>query len=139
MDCPKCANAPMKEHRVSTLKGTVVVDRCTVCDGIWFDNDEAGTLKGKWGSEYIDRGDVTVGKSQNLIRDINCPRCAENGIEKRMEQLSVDGQSHIEYEACKEHGMYFDAGEFADFKFETVADFFRGFVHAVTRFTKESS
>ena len=31
-------------------------------------------------------------------------------------------QRHIGYEVCEEHGMYFDAGEFTDYKYETVIE-----------------
>ena len=40
MQCPKC-DAPMEEHKLSTLSGGVTVDRWTDCQGIWFDTGEA--------------------------------------------------------------------------------------------------
>lgn len=127
MDCPKC-EALMKEHTLSTLSGGVTVDRCTSCRGIWFDLGEAELLKKKWMSDYIDDGDPVVGKANNDIRDVNCPRCG-----KEMEQLSDPVQTHIQYEACSEHGMYFDAGEFRDYKYETLMDIFRDFVFAIRK------
>ena len=113
----------MKAYNVKTLGKSVDVDRCTQCKGIWFDPGEAEALKDKWGAEYIDDGDAVTGKEHDKIRDINCPRC---GCE--MEQRSVVKQPHIKYEACKEHGLYFDAGEFTDFKYETPLDLFRDFL-----------
>tara|TARA_E500000331_G_scaffold238282_1_gene228626 strand:+ start:1705 stop:1866 length:162 start_codon:yes stop_codon:yes gene_type:complete len=50
-----------------------------------------------------------------------------------MQELSDPLQIHIQYEACDEHGMYFDAGEFTDYKYETLMDIFRGFVFAVRK------
>jgi hypothetical protein len=50
-----------------------------------------------------------------------------------MEPLSDPIQKHIQYEACAEHGMYFDAGEFTDFKYETLMDIFRDFVFALRK------
>ena len=73
MQCPKC-EATMEEHSLSTLKGKVTVDRCSGCRGLWFDIGEAEALKEKWMSDYVDDGDPNVGKTHNLIRDINCPR-----------------------------------------------------------------
>lgn len=35
-------------------------------------------------------------------------------------------QRHIEFEACAEHGVFMDAGEFVDYTNETVMDIFRG-------------
>lgn len=125
MDCPKC-NAEMKEHTLSTLSGGVTVDRCTNCKGIWFDIGEAEQLKEKWMSDFIDSGDPGVGREHNKIRDIDCPRCG-----RKMELLNDPVQKHIQYEGCADHGMYFDAGEFTDYKYETLMDIFRDFVFAI--------
>ncbi len=127
MDCPKCS-ATMEEKTLSTLKGGVTVDRCTGCHGLWFDIGEAETLKDKWMSDFVDSGDPEVGREQNKIRDINCPRC-----NKSMDKLTDPVQKHIQYEACGEHGMYFDAGEFTDYKYETLMDIFRDFVALVRK------
>ena len=125
MQCPKC-QGEMEEVTLSTLSGGVEVDRCINCRGIWFDIGEAELLKDKWMSDYIDDGDPGVGREHNKIRDVNCPRC-----DKPMEQLNDPLQTHIQYEACAEHGMYFDAGEFTDYKYETLMDIFRDFVFAI--------
>lgn len=122
MECPKC-NSAMEEKTLSTLKGGVTVDRCTNCHGIWFDSGEAEALKEKWMSDYVDSGNPEVGRKHNDIRDIDCPRCG-----KPMEVLSDPAQPHIQYEACADHGMYFDAGEFTDYKYDTLMDIFRDFV-----------
>jgi Zn-finger nucleic acid-binding protein len=113
----------MEEQTLSTLEGAVTVDRCTNCKGLWFDIGEAETLKAKWMSDYVDDGNPEVGRVQNEIRDINCPRCGDP-----MEKLRDPIQRHIEYEACEKHGMYFDAGEFTDYKHETPMDIFRDFI-----------
>ena len=110
MDCPKC-HAPMAEASMERM----VVDRCTKCFGIWFDSGEAERLKDKWLSEFLDSGDVEIGKANDEITDINCPICG-----KKMEHVKDADQPHIGYEVCREHGMYFDAGEFTDFKNHTL-------------------
>ena len=74
-------------------------------------------------SEFIDSGDPEIGKEYNKIDDIDCPRCSV-----RMEKISDPSQPHIWYEVCLEHGMYLDAGEFTDFKYETLLDKFRDLV-----------
>ena len=127
MQCPKC-KSPMEEQTLSTLQGAVTVDRCTNCKGLWFDIGEAETLKGKWMSDYVDSGDPNIGREQNKIRDINCPRCGDP-----MEKLQDPVQTHIEYEACQKHGMYLDAGEFTDYKHETLMDIFRDFIFVLKK------
>ena len=113
MDCPKC-NARMEE--VSYGENTVI-NRCTGCQGIWFDLGDAERLRTEWMSELIDSGDVSVGKANNKITDCNCPRCG-----KKMVHIQDTEQAGIGYEACDEHGMYFDAGEFTDYKYDTLLE-----------------
>jgi len=74
-------------------------------------------------SEFVDSGDPETGKEYNKIDEVDCPRCGE-----RMQKVSDPDQPHIWYETCAEHGMYFDAGEFTDYKYETLLDKFRDLV-----------
>ena len=120
MDCPKC-NAPMEE---ATYGRNMTIDRSTGCQGIWFDLGEAEQLKDKWMSEFLDTGNAKTGKANNDITDCACPRCG-----KTMEHIKDADQPHIGYEACAEHGMYFDAGEFTDFKQETLFEKMTAFLH----------
>jgi Zn-finger nucleic acid-binding protein len=65
-----------------------------------------------------------VGKEYNKIDDVDCPRC-----QTRMEKVADPKQPHIWYERCpNEHGMFFDAGEFTDYKYETLMDKFRDLI-----------
>jgi Zn-finger nucleic acid-binding protein len=118
----------MKERNLTNLSRKVVLDQCEGCGGLWFDPGEADASKEQWRSEYIDSGEPKVGAQFNEIRDINCPIC-----EKPMEKFNDPKQSHLQFEACQEHGIFMDAGEFTDFKYETVADKFRGVVAAIKR------
>lgn len=113
----------MKERTVSTLKGLVTIDQCEHCKGMWFDNGEAEILKTEWMSEYLDSGDPTMGKAYNAIRNINCPRCNNAMLKKN----DAD-QPHILYEVCSAHGIFMDAAEFTDYKYETLVDMFKSVV-----------
>jgi uncharacterized protein len=116
MDCPKCGH-PMEQ----VVYAEIEVDRCTLCKGLWFDLLEHEQLKAVPGAEQIDTGDPEVGSIFNRDDRISCPRC--NALMIRM----VDAQQpHIRYESCGVcHGVFFDAGEFRDFKQHTIGDFFR--------------
>lgn len=127
MDCPKC-NSNMKEVKIDTLHGPVVIDQCEGCKGLWFDNGEAEQLKKDWMADFIDSGDPEQGKSYNKVRDIECPRCG-----KPMTKINDKKQKHLEYEACEEHGMFMDAGEFTDYKHETLVDVFRDLIARLRR------
>lgn len=116
MDCPKCGHA-MEQ----VVYADIEVDRCTLCQGLWFDMLEHEQLKGIRGAEAIDTGDREVGAVFNRDDRICCPRCGG-----RMIRMVDPAQPHIWYESCGAcHGVFFDAGEFTDFKRHTVADLFR--------------
>ncbi len=116
MNCPKC-NEPMATVTYEDIE----VDRCTGCRGIWFDMLEADHLKEMKGSEALDDGDPAVGRKFNEVDRIDCPRC-----EVEMLRMVDSRQRHIWLEACPVcYGIFFDAGEFRDFKEETVLDFLR--------------
>ena len=119
IDCPKC-NHQMEEVRYG---GDLTIDRCTNCHGLWFDSGEMEKLKDKWMGDALDRGDPAEGKKWDAVDDVNCPRCG-----KQMEKTSDPKQPHIWYEVCPEHGVFMDAGEFTDYKHETLADWFRSLV-----------
>jgi uncharacterized protein len=124
MDCPKC-DSVMEEV---TYHG-ITVDRCTECKGIWFPGIEHKELKRLKGSESIDIGSAKVGKQFDELENVLCPVC-----EDKMETVADKFQPHIHYEVCaKSHGVYFDAGEFKDFKEETLSDFIKSLSMAVRR------
>jgi Zn-finger nucleic acid-binding protein len=118
LQCPKC-----KHGMEEVTYEDVTVDRCTHCQGLWFDADEAFQLKSKPGSETVDGGDPAEGQKWDTHADIDCPRCG-----KEMEKSADPKQKHIWYEECNEHGMFMDAGEFADLKHESPLDCFRSLI-----------
>ena len=117
--CPKCGHG-MDEISYGC---DLVIDRCSNCRGMWFDHGEAELLKNKWMGDALDTGSTEEGKKWDAVDDISCPRCG-----KDMDKASDPDQPHIWYEVCKEHGMYMDAGEFTDYKHETLSDWFRSLI-----------
>ena len=116
MHCPKC-----KGYMKSIEFEHIQVERCTKCYGIWFDRFELQDLKVLSGSEVIDMGDPEVGKQQNQNTEAVCPRCTIAMIPE-----SDKRQQHIRYERCPDcKGVYFDAGEFRDYKELTIGEFFK--------------
>ncbi|AOW98224.1 hypothetical protein BJP34_01095 [Moorena producens PAL-8-15-08-1] len=116
LKCPKCEGT-----LEAVVYSTIPVDRCSSCQGIWFDSMEAQLLKDIKGSEIIDTGDPKTGSNFNEIRDINCPKC-----QTKLTKMVDLKQTHIRYEKCPVcYGIWFDAGEFKDYKEEGIADFFK--------------
>jgi Zn-finger nucleic acid-binding protein len=113
MNCPKCDHAMEKVQY-----GGIEVDRCTECKGLWFDMLEAEHLKAIKGSEAIDVGDPKTGKKYDKVDRVKCPVCSGPMI-----RMVDSRQHHIWYESCPVcYGLFFDAGEFRDFKEETILD-----------------
>lgn len=116
MNCPKCAS-PMEPVTFDTIN----VDRCTHCHGIWFDMREQEHLRELAGSEGIDTGSPQEGREYDKIGDVHCPVCHVPMI-----RMVDSRQPHIWYESCPVcYGVFFDAGEFTDYKDRGLADFFK--------------
>lgn len=116
MTCPKCSSSMEKINYES-----IVIDRCTHCQGIWFDMLEHEDLKKIKGSEVIDIGDHELGEKYNHLDKINCPLCSIP-----MASMVNIFQPNIKYESCtKCFGIFFDAGEFTDYKNHSIFDFFK--------------
>jgi MFS transporter, PAT family, beta-lactamase induction signal transducer AmpG len=105
MRCPKC-RADMEQFDYEGIE----VDRCTICNGIWFDAGEIDALRNKQAAATIDTGDARTGKQRNAMRSYQCPRCSG-----AMVTVVGPGQTHILYETCGScNGSYLDAGELKD-------------------------
>jgi Zn-finger nucleic acid-binding protein len=99
----------------------IEIDRCSQCEGIWFDAHEMQNLREIDGAEVVDTGASAVGEHHNDMRDVRCPICNQLMIRK-----ADAGQGHIHYEMCpKCKGTFFDAGEFRDLKDESFFDIFK--------------
>lgn len=118
LQCPKCGHG-MQE----ATYGDITIDRCTQCGGLWFDTGEAERLKDRYMGDVLDSGDPGEGRRWDTVEDIACPRCG-----KDMQKTSDPHQKHIWYESCEEHGLFMDAGEFTDYKHETLLDYFRSLI-----------
>lgn len=120
MQCPKCHS----EFNTIEYEG-IEVDKCSNCEGIWFDILEHQELKAVKGSESIDSGDSKKGQEYNIIDKIICPKCKTQMI--RMVDME---QPHIWFESCSIcNGVFFDAGEFKDFKKYTFSDFMKNLIN----------
>jgi Zn-finger nucleic acid-binding protein len=119
MRCPKCRS----DMAQIDVQGTEV-DRCHMCNGLWFDAGEIEALRNKEAAAMIDTGSVTQGKEYNVVDNYRCPRCGGEMCRTVDEQ-----QRHIWYETCAEcSGSFFDAGEFLDLSQLTVSDIFKRWV-----------
>ena len=106
MRCPKC-QAVMQAVVVEEVE----IERCEGCGGLWFDMLEEELLRAH--AEKVDTGDPEIGRRNNSIDRIDCPRC-ESG--QPLIRMVDSGQPHIWFESCTVcYGRFYDAGEFKDF------------------------
>jgi len=116
MRCPKC-RADMEQV---DYEGTEI-DRCRICNGIWFDAGEIDVLRDEQAAAAIDIGDARIGKQSNAMDSYQCPRCSA-----AMVKVVDPKQTHIWYETCSScHGSYLDAGELRDLADDSITDFFK--------------
>ena len=116
MQCPKC-----KASMEKVVFEGVEVDRCTGCQGIWFDFQEQKQLKSMKSAATIDTGDKATGRQMNEVNSIHCPKCGT-----QLTHLVDVEQNHIAYEVCPhDYGVFFDAGEFTDYNKQTLLESLR--------------
>jgi len=103
MKCPKCETETLVEFEVEAVK----VDRCSSCDGIWFDARELGQLLSDDAKNVasLNRGGVQA----QLDGKRGC--CPRDGAELLRVYSAVDRSVVID--ACGDcRGMWLDGGEF---------------------------
>jgi Zn-finger nucleic acid-binding protein len=116
MICPKCISPMVKVNFAG-----IEVDRCTDCQGLFFDDLDAAKLQKAKRADALDVGNAKLGREFNKVDYIDCPRCGS-----RMIRMVALGQPHIWFEHCTVcNGSFFDAGEFRDLQHHTILDFFR--------------
>ena len=103
MKCPKCKSETLADFRIDD----VTVDRCSSCDGIWFDADELVQLLADDAKQVasLRRGGMREELGGKKGR---CPRDAEELLRV---YSAVDKTVIID--ACPEcRGIWLDGGEF---------------------------
>jgi uncharacterized protein len=119
MRCPKCPGT----LEPKTYGRKITVQRCTDCGGLFCKPAVLVEMKKEWMADAVlDTGDAKLGQALNKLDDVNCPECGT-----RMDKVSDERQTHIWFEQCPScEGMFFDAGEFSDLKYDTFMDRVRG-------------
>ncbi|MFK7914863.1 MAG: zf-TFIIB domain-containing protein [Pseudomonadales bacterium] len=115
MQCPKCSGALAPQ----VYKDVIAIHRCTDCAGLFCKPEALAEMKREWMAEAVlDVGDPKVGKALNQLEDVQCPECGT-----RMLETADERQTHIWFEECPScQGIWLDAGEFTDLKYDTLLD-----------------
>jgi uncharacterized protein len=122
MDCPKC-HARMELVRYEDVE----VDRCVRCGGLWFDHLESEQLKERPGSEALDTGPTWQASIHDAQGKVYCPR--DGAL---MDHVMDPSQPAFRLESCSAcHGTFFDAGEFTDWKHQTIGELLAHWRHGI--------
>jgi Zn-finger nucleic acid-binding protein len=120
ISCPKDGRAM---SRVSL--GTVEIDRCPGCGGVWLDAGELERVKtlGAIATRAMQDLDSVGGEEPaERPQPLLCPR-----DHSRMSVHRDPRQKHIEFDSCgKCGGVFFDAGELADLTEVTLGERLKG-------------
>ena len=103
MKCPKCQTDTLNEFSVRE----VAVDRCSSCNGVWFDARELGELLAE-DARHVATLRRGGGSEQADGKRGKCPR---DGAELLRVYSSIDRS--VVLDACADcHGIWLDSGEF---------------------------
>ena len=103
MNCPKCQSATLAEFKIDG----VAVDRCSRCDGIWFDAQELSELLAEDAKlvAALRRG------SEDELADAKRGRCPRDSAHLLRIYSAID--RNVVLDACADcHGIWLDGGEF---------------------------
>lgn len=112
-NCPRCANQLIEEDYADTP-----LDECGQCGGIFVDGwilDRLSAAREARISLSLSLPDRRLHR-ETAVRYLRCPRCGQ-----QMNRKIFGRSSGVVVDVCKQHGMWFDAGELA-----AVIDFIEG-------------
>ena len=102
MNCPKCETETLSSHVVAGIE----VDRCSVCKGIWFDDNELEVLL------ELKRSDLRSLRrgTENLDLDAKRGKCPRDSSELLRVCSALDASLILD--TCVNcHGVWLDGGE----------------------------
>jgi len=109
MQCPKCDG---EMETVSTDDaGSIQIDRCLACHGLYFDQLTRADLALVEGNLAIDSGDAEMGAEYDDMVYVECPKC-----DKIMDQRKIEEPVAIRFEHCPScYSTFLDAGELTQY------------------------
>jgi Zn-finger nucleic acid-binding protein len=109
MQCPKCDG---EMETVSTHgAGSIQMDRCLECKGLYFDQLTQADLALVEGKVSLDTGDAELGAEYDDMVYVECPKC-----DKIMDQRKIEEPVEIRFEHCPScYATFLYAGEFTQY------------------------
>ncbi len=126
MACPKCAGAMSP-----VTLGTVIIDHCGSCAGIWFDEGELQAGLAQGGKRELKRLSTAARAiTGHDLKPANCPRCMRTIA---LVRVPSPGGISPHVDVCPEcGGVWYDGGEVAELLSDglggRIGKFFKGLV-----------
>jgi len=109
--CPHC-NKPLQTIQIQ-LDQAVLIERCSICFGLFFDLQELETLLDHSVSHivainkaHIDNINTDRYQAKQVVKYIKCPVCQEF-----MRRTNFAKKSGVIVDSCRVHGFWLDSGE----------------------------
>lgn len=100
LDCPRCSIGKLEEIEVDGI----LIDRCKVCGGLWFDAGELTQVSGDNASVRDLEAEIPSGQV-----NVDCPRCEDTQL--RRQSLCVGGRNECDIYRCPSClGSWIDRG-----------------------------
>jgi Zn-finger nucleic acid-binding protein len=104
--------------------GRLEVERCTGCEGLWFDVLEWDDARELEAAGRLDRGDAQRGALHDHDTGLLCPKCGTVPLTR----LEVAHHQGLHIDKCPRcYSAFFDAGEFTSFRELTLLERLRKF------------
>jgi Zn-finger nucleic acid-binding protein len=105
LDCPRCKRVKLEEVDL----GEVMIDRCSRCAGIWFDNDEIGEVVGN--RDGLRALETQIPPPEDAVASMICPRCPEVPLRRLAVDVPAGKRPSVIYRCASCAGTWIDRGE----------------------------
>lgn len=105
LDCPRCKRVKLEEVDLDK----VVIDRCSRCAGLWFDNDEIGNAVSK--REALGNLESRIPPIEDEVPGMHCPRCPDVSLRRVTLATPAGQRPAVVYRCASCAGTWIDRGE----------------------------
>ena len=124
MQCPKCYGE--MDTISSDGANAIRIDRCSKCEGLYFDQLTRADLSMVTNQDELDTGNIEAGAEYNEMTFVDCPKC-----NKMMDQRRIEDPVHIRFEHCTScYATFLDAGELKQYLSEEYREQFEALLPA---------
>jgi Zn-finger nucleic acid-binding protein len=125
LDCPRCKRVKLEEVDL----GEVVIDRCSRCAGLWFDNDEIGEAIGRHSG--LRELESAIPSVEAEVGALSCPRCPDVALRKLTVDATAGRRPSVVFRCASCAGTWIDRGQLHDHEDPRLIDALRAYFDKV--------